>query len=68
MAAWLFFDGFSASTLGDSFTQVVFTFDLTPELFGNGILLALAIGLVGGVFPAWRSASVPVVTAFQGGE
>lgn len=68
LAAWLFFDGFSASTLGASFTQVVFTFELTPELFRNGIILALAIGLIGGFFPAWRSARVPVVTAFQGGE
>lgn len=68
LAAWVFFDGFSASTLGASFTQVVFTFDLTPELFANGILLALAIGFIGGIFPAWRSASVPVVIAFQGGE
>ena len=68
VAAWLFFDGFSASTLGASFTQVVFTFELTPELFRNGIVLALAIGFIGGFFPAWRSARVPVITAFQGGE
>ncbi|MEL7185413.1 MAG: ABC transporter permease [Pseudomonadota bacterium] len=68
MVAWLFFDGFSASTLGASFTQIVFTFELTPELFQNGIVMALVIGLVGGIFPAWRAARVPVVLAFQGGE
>ena len=68
LAAFLFFDGFSASTLGGTFTQIVFTFELTPELFGNGIVLALIIGFVGGFFPAWRSARVPVVTAFQGAE
>lgn len=68
LAAWLLFDGFQASTLGSSFTQVVFTFDLTPALFRDGIALALAIGLIGGLFPAWRAARVPVVTAFQGGE
>ena len=68
LAAWLLFDGFQASTLGGSFTQVVFTFDLTPALFRDGIVLALAIGLIGGLFPAWRAARVPVVTAFQGGE
>lgn len=68
LAAWLFFDGFSASTLSASFTQVVFTFELTPELFRNGILLALTIGLLGGLFPAWRAARLPVVLAFQGGE
>lgn len=68
ISAWLLFDGFQASTLGGSFTQVVFTFDLTPALFRDGIVLALAIGLIGGLFPAWRAARVPVVTAFQGGE
>ncbi len=67
-AAWLFFDGFSASTLGAGFAQVVFTFELTPELFRDGINLALLIGLIGGLFPAWRAARVPVVTAFQGEE
>jgi len=68
LAAWMLFDGFRATTLGGSFTQVVFTFDLTPELFRNGVVLALAIGLIGGLFPAWRAARVPVVIAFQGGE
>ncbi|MEM6605103.1 MAG: ABC transporter permease, partial [Pseudomonadota bacterium] len=66
-AAWMFFDGFSTSTLGAGFTQVVFTFELTAALFVNGIAVALVIGLIGGIFPAWRAARVPVVTAFQGG-
>ena len=67
LAAYLFMDGFSASTLGSNFTQVVFTFRLSPELFRNGIVLALAIGLIGGIFPAWRAARVPVIAAFRGG-
>ncbi len=66
-AAYLFMDGFSTSTLGTGFTQVVFTFELSPELFRNGIILALAIGLIGGIFPAWRAARVPVMAAFRGG-
>ncbi len=66
LAAWLLFDGFQASTLGSSFTQVVFTFELTPALFRDGVVLALAIGLIGGLFPAWRAARTPVVMAFQG--
>lgn len=67
LVAYAFMDGFSTSTIGASFTQVVFTFELSPQLFRNGILLALGIGLIGGLFPAWRAARVPVITAFRGG-
>jgi putative ABC transport system permease protein len=65
LAAYIFFDGLSTSTLGGSFTQVVFSFQLTPELFVSGIILALIIGFVSGFFPAWRAARVPVIVAFQ---
>ena len=65
VAAYLFFDGLTASTLGGSFTQVMFSFKLTPELFANGISLALIIGFVSGFFPAWQAARVPVIVAFQ---
>jgi len=67
LIAYVFMDGLSSSTMGAGFTQVVFTFKLSPELFKQAILLALAIGLVGGVFPAWRAARLPVVLAFRGG-
>lgn len=65
LAAFIFFDGLSASTLGGSLTQVVFSFQLTPDLFVNGITLALIIGFISGFFPAWRAARVPVIVAFQ---
>lgn len=65
LAAFIFFDGMNASTLGGSFTQVVFSFQLTPDLFVKGITMALVIGFISGVFPAWRAAKVPVIVAFQ---
>ncbi len=65
LVSFLYMDGRGASTLGSSFTQVVFKFELTPELFVNGIVLALTIGLIGGIFPAWRAARLPVVLAFN---
>lgn len=65
LAAYMFFDGLSASTLGGSFTQVVFSFQLTSDLFVNGISMALIIGFISGFFPAWRAARVPVIVAFQ---
>jgi putative ABC transport system permease protein len=65
LAAYILFDGMHASTLGGSFTQVVFSFQLTSDLFIQGITLALVIGFISGVFPAWKAARVPVIVAFQ---
>ncbi|QIL90701.1 FtsX-like permease family protein [Microbulbifer sp. SH-1] len=64
-AAFLFFDGLSASTLGGSFTQVVFSFEMSPGLFAQGTQLALLIGFTSGFFPAWRAARLPVIVAFR---
>ncbi|NNL57705.1 MAG: ABC transporter permease [Pseudomonadales bacterium] len=64
VAAYLFFDGVTASTLGGSFSQVVFAFDMSADTFVQGITMALVIGLVGGFFPAWRAARLPVIKAF----
>ena len=60
-ATLLIFDGLSASTLGASFTQVVFRFQLTPALAAEGVILALVVGLIGGLFPAIRAARTPIV-------
>jgi putative ABC transport system permease protein len=65
LLAYLIFDGITASTLGGSFTQVVFSFELTNELIFQGIKIALLIGLISGVFPAWRAARMPVLLAFR---
>src|SRR5215510_31695 len=61
IATYLVFDGFSASTLGGNFTQVVFDFKLSPALVVQGVLLALIVGLIGGLFPALRAARMPIV-------
>ena len=60
-ATWAIFDGLTASTLGGNFTQVVFAFQLSPALIWQGVLLALAVGLIGGLFPAIRAARMPIV-------
>jgi putative ABC transport system permease protein len=67
MGIFLFFDGFSTSTLGQGFTQIVFSVSLTPALVKQGIILALLVGLIGGFFPALRAARVPIVTAYSQG-
>lgn len=65
LAAYLLFDGMSASTLGGSFTQVVFSFELSADLVARGMVMALVIGLLSGLFPAWRASRIPVVAAFR---
>lgn len=63
--AWALFHGFTVSTLGSNFSQVVFQFQVTPELLARGLQWALAIGFVGGLFPALRAARLPVTTALR---
>ncbi len=59
---WLFVNGLSTSSLGGSFTQVVFTFSLTPRIIVTAMVLALLIGFVGGFFPALRAARQPIAS------
>ncbi|TVZ41987.1 putative ABC transport system permease protein [Alteromonadaceae bacterium 2753L.S.0a.02] len=65
LAAFLLFDGITASTLGGSFTQIVFDFEISAAGFLHAIQLALVIGFIGGFFPALRAARLPVVVAFK---
>jgi len=65
-AAWLLFNGFTVSTLSfSSFTQVVFAFAVTPDLLVQGLLIALIIGLIGGIAPAIRAARQPIVAGLR---
>jgi putative ABC transport system permease protein len=66
--AYLAFDGFNAATINwQSFSQIAFAFDVNATLLRNGIVYAILIGLVGGLFPAWRAARLPVATALREG-
>jgi len=62
---WLIFNGYTASTLGANFSQVVFQFKVSPALLWSGLKWALAIGFIGGLFPAVRAARLPVTTALR---
>jgi putative ABC transport system permease protein len=61
VAALLIFEGLTASTLGAGFTQIVFSFQLTRWIAAEGLILALIVGLIGGLFPAIRAARMPIV-------
>jgi putative ABC transport system permease protein len=63
--AFLLFNNMAVSTLGANFTQVVFAFDVTPALVRRGLLIALVIGMIGGLLPALRATRLPVTTALR---
>jgi putative ABC transport system permease protein len=60
------FNGFRASTVNwQSFSQVTFAFQVTPQLLIRGIIWATFIGLIGGLFPAVRAARLPIAAALR---
>jgi len=65
LIAWAIFNGYSVSTLGSNFSQVVFQFRVSPQLLWTGLQWALGIGLVGGLFPALRAARLPITVALR---
>ena len=64
--AYLAFNGFQTSTMNfQTFSQVAFAFRVTPQLLAMGLFYALAMGLLGGLFPAIRAARLPIPTALR---
>jgi putative ABC transport system permease protein len=44
---------------------ILFSFRLTPTAFGVGIVVAMVIGLLGGLMPAWRASRLDIVRALR---
>lgn len=66
LVAWLVFNGFEASTMAaGSVGKLSFSLRVSPQLLWEGIKWALAIGFIGGLFPAVRAAGLPVTTALR---
>ncbi len=64
LAAFLFFNGFEASTL-NNFSVVVFRFAVTPSLAAAGILFAGALGFLAGLAPAAAAARRPIAAGIR---
>ena len=65
--AYFGFNGWTVSTLsGASFSQVAFDFAVTLDLMVLGLFWAVALGLIGGLFPAVRAARLPITRALRG--
>jgi len=63
-AAWLLFGGNTVS-MGNQVSTLVFQVRMTPSLLGIGIVLACAVGFVGGLPPAIRASRLPAATALR---
>lgn len=48
-----------------TFSEILFNFRLTPALLAGGLAFSLAMGLFGGVFPAFRAARLKITTALR---
>jgi len=65
LAYWAF-NGFQTATMNwQSFSQITFAFAVTPQLLIQGMVWAVLIGLVGGLFPAIRAARLPIAAALR---
>jgi putative ABC transport system permease protein len=61
-------NGFSSGTLNwQTFSEVTFSFRYGPAVLLRGMILALAMGLLGGLFPAIRAIRLPVTDALRQG-
>jgi putative ABC transport system permease protein len=59
-------NGLTAGTMNfQTFSHMAFAFKITPPLLLSGIVFALMMGFVGGVFPAIRAARRPVAAALR---
>lgn len=59
-------NGLTTSTMNfQTFSSIAFAFKITPPLLLQGILFALVMGVIGGLLPAVRAASLPVATALR---
>lgn len=66
LLAWAGFNGYQTATINwQTFSQVAFAFAVTPALLVQGIVWAVVMGFLGGLFPALRAARLPVATALR---
>ena len=55
----------TGTTNMQTFTEVAFGFKITPLVLGTSVLVACALGLLGGTFPAWRAARLRPTEALR---
>lgn len=59
-------NGFSTGTANwATFSEITFAFRFGPTVLLQGVLMAVAMGLVGGLFPALRAVRMPIIQALR---
>jgi len=59
-------NGFSTGTgQTQSFSEIAFSFRITPAIVTSGMIFAVVMGVVGGLLPAARGARLPITTALR---
>jgi len=60
---------FNGMTTGTSnavtFSEIVFSLRMTPAVVGGAVLFAVAMGLLGGIAPAWQAARKDILNALR---
>lgn len=66
--AVLLLDGFMATTLTGGMSQLGFALDVDGGVMARAFLLAVTVGALGGLLPAWRGARQPILRGLEGGD
>lgn len=66
LISYFAFNGVRASTMNfTTFSQITFAFQVTPPVLVLGVVYALILGLIGGLFPSLRAANLPITTGLR---
>jgi putative ABC transport system permease protein len=59
-------NGYSTGTgQTQSFSEIAFAFRITPEIVATALVFAVAMGVIGGLLPAFRAARLPITSALR---
>ena len=60
-------DGMTAAAMGTTFAEIAFAFRISGTALVVRMALAVLMGVVGGVLPAFRAARMPITSALRDG-
>lgn len=58
-------NGITGGTQASTFSEVAFSFSFGPVVLGSGMIMALVMGLIGGLFPALKAIRLQIVNALR---